>query len=158
MKITYNQNGRQHYTALLNEKGFEHIKTWIKQNKDRNLIIKDLILDGVAEEVNQAVDCVEDLENNGEYRFEIGLRDAQGHVMTIDFKPEHFDFAGWKTAPKQGIYDKMTIGVGDTVKTASGMIASVAEDHGSYVLVVSEEEPSYFDKYRRYDKADLELQ
>ena len=78
--------------VLLNEKGFEYIKTWIEQNKDRNETVKDFIPDGVAEEVNQGATIEEDLENNGSYVFEVGLRDAQGHVMTISFEPEHFDF------------------------------------------------------------------
>ena len=46
-----------------NEKGFEYIKTWIEQNKDRNETVKDFIPDGVAEEVNQGATIEEDLEN-----------------------------------------------------------------------------------------------
>tara|TARA_R100001163_G_C5068104_1_gene207893 strand:+ start:6849 stop:7142 length:294 start_codon:yes stop_codon:yes gene_type:complete len=83
------------FAASLNEKGFFHIKEWIEQNKSRmpqTKIVKNLVLDWVAEEVNQGISIEEDLKNNGEYRFEIGLRDAKGHVMTIDFRPEHFDF------------------------------------------------------------------
>lgn len=76
--------------AFLNEKGFEYIKTWIEENKDRNETVKDFIPEGVAAEVNQGIDIEANLENNGEFRFEVGLRDSQGHVMTIDFESEHF--------------------------------------------------------------------
>jgi len=77
----------------LNDFGVKHIKSWIEQNRDCNETVKDFIPDGVAEEVNQGISIEEDLENNGEYRFEVGLRDAQGHVMTIDFEREHFKHA-----------------------------------------------------------------
>ena len=77
--------------ASVNKKGIFHIQDWIDSNLDYNPRVFDLWANGIASEINRCATLDDDLQRNGEFIFEVGLRDAQGHVMAIALDKQHFN-------------------------------------------------------------------
>ena len=46
---------------------------------------------GIASEIDHCASLDDDLQRNGEFIYEVGLRDARGHVMTISLDESHFN-------------------------------------------------------------------
>jgi hypothetical protein len=77
--------------AQVNKEGIYHIQDWINANQDYNAQVFNLWANGIASQINQCATLDDDLQRNGEFIFEVGLRDAQGHVMAIALDKQHFN-------------------------------------------------------------------
>jgi hypothetical protein len=80
--------------ATVNKEGIYHIQDWIDTHQEYNPRVFDLWANGIASEVNRCANLDDDLQRNGEFIYEVGLRDAQGHVMTIALEKQHFEMEG----------------------------------------------------------------
>tara|TARA_R100001015_G_C4504381_1_gene77928 strand:+ start:131 stop:373 length:243 start_codon:yes stop_codon:yes gene_type:complete len=74
----------------VNKKGVYHIQKWIDENQECNLKVSDLWANGIASEINRSASLDQDLELNGYFTYEVGLRNAQGYLMTISLDKNHF--------------------------------------------------------------------
>ena len=74
----------------VNQSGIYHIQKWIDENQDYNPRVFDLWANGIASEINRCSSLDDDLQRNGEFIFEVGLRDARGYVMTISLDENDF--------------------------------------------------------------------
>ncbi len=77
--------------ASVNKEGIYHIQDWIDSNQDYNPQIFNLWANGIASEINQCASLDDDLQRNSEFIYEVGLKDARGHVMTIALEKQHFN-------------------------------------------------------------------
>ena len=77
--------------ASVNKEGIYHIQDWIYSNQDYNPQIFNLWANGIASEINQCASLDDDLQRNSEFIYEVGLKDARGHVMTIALEKQHFN-------------------------------------------------------------------
>jgi len=77
----------------VNKQGVYYIQQWIDSNQDKNPKVSNLWAGGIASEIDQ-LDVGEELNNNGRYGFELGMKDAQGHNLDIHLYPEHFERVG----------------------------------------------------------------
>ena len=75
----------------VNKEGIYHIQKWIDENQDYNPKVFDLWANGIASEINRCASLDDDLQRNGEFIYEVGLRDARGYVMTISLDESHFN-------------------------------------------------------------------
>ena len=75
----------------VNMAGIYHIQKWIVENKDYNPKVSDLWANGIASEIDHCASLYDDLQRNGEFIYEVGLRDARGYVMTISLEERHFN-------------------------------------------------------------------
>lgn len=75
----------------LNENGMREIRNWIAESSEKNPRVSDLSVDGIASEIEQDINLEDDLENNSEFDWETGYRDAQGHMMFIRFDIDCFN-------------------------------------------------------------------
>ena len=80
--------------ASVNKEGIYHIQDWIDSNQDYNPQIFNLWANGIASEINQCASLDDDLQRNSEFIYEVGLKDARGHVMTIALEKQHFNLEG----------------------------------------------------------------
>lgn len=79
-----------HYYQI-NETGMFQIYKWISESIEKNKNIKNLEANGIAEEIQQDIHLENDLDNNSEFNWETGFRDAQGYMMFINFGINCFD-------------------------------------------------------------------
>lgn len=75
----------------LNENGMREIKNWIAESSEKNSRVDNLSVDGIASEIEQDINLEDDLENNSEFNWETGYRDAQGRMMFISFDIDCFN-------------------------------------------------------------------
>jgi hypothetical protein len=75
----------------VNKQGIYHIQEWIDKNQDYNSQVFDLSANGIASEINQCASLDDDIKRNGEFVYEVGLKDARGYVMTISLDENHFN-------------------------------------------------------------------
>jgi len=80
--------------ATVNKEGVYHIQDWIDNNQDYNPQVFDLWASGIASEINRSASLDDDLQRNGEFIYEVGLKDARGYVMTISLEKHHFNLEG----------------------------------------------------------------
>ena len=74
----------------MNKKGIYHIQKWIDENQESSPKVFDLWANGIASEINRSASLDQDLELNGYFDYEVGLRDARGYLMTITLNKNHF--------------------------------------------------------------------
>ena len=77
--------------ANVNNKGIYQIQEWIEKNQNYNSKVFTLSAKGIALEINQCANLDDDIKRNGEFVYEVGLRDARGYVMTISLDENHFN-------------------------------------------------------------------
>ena len=75
----------------VNKEGIYHIQKWIDENQESNPKVFDLWANGIASEIDRCASLDQGLELNGYFDYEVGLRDAQGFLMTITLGKNHFD-------------------------------------------------------------------
>lgn len=80
--------------ASVSIEGVYYIQDWIDTHQDYNPRVFDLWASGIASEINRCATLDEDLQRNGEFIYEVGLKDAQGRVMTIALEKQHFNLEG----------------------------------------------------------------
>lgn len=80
--------------ATVNKEGIYHIQDWIDTHQEYNPRVFDLWANGIASEINHCANLDDDLQRTGEFIYEVGLRDAQGYVMTIALEKQHFEMEG----------------------------------------------------------------
>jgi hypothetical protein len=77
----------------VNKQGVYYIQQWIDSNQDKNPKVLNLWAGGIASQIDQ-LDVCEELNNNGRYGFELGMKDAQGHNLVIHLYSDHFERVG----------------------------------------------------------------
>ena len=77
--------------SSVNMEGILCIQKWIDENQESNPKVFDLWANGIASEINRSASLDQDLELNGYFDYEVGLRDARGYLMTITLNKNHFD-------------------------------------------------------------------
>ena len=75
----------------VNKEGVYYIQKWIDENQEGNPKVFDLWATGIASEIDRSANLDQDLELNGYFDYEVGLRDARGYLMTITLDKNHFD-------------------------------------------------------------------
>jgi|TARA_R100000482_G_C5059801_1_gene116573 hypothetical protein len=75
----------------VNMEGVLYIQKWIDENQESNPKVFDLWANGIASEINRSANLDQDLKLNGYFDYEVGLRNAQGYLMTITLDKNHFD-------------------------------------------------------------------
>ena len=64
--------------SSVNMEGILCIQKWIDENQESNPKVFDLWANGIASEINRSASLDQDLELNGYFDYEVGLRDARG--------------------------------------------------------------------------------
>lgn len=85
----------------VNKAGVYAIQSWIDDHLDHNPQVANLWAGGIAAEIGQCASLDADLENTQEFSYEL-LRDAQGHIMTINLDLKHFDAHEYDTEQSGG--------------------------------------------------------